>query len=114
MLIIGEMIDANTAVSLGIIAVVLAVLGFVATIHYRQSRLESSMDALQNQVGRLETDLREELRAMRVEFREELRGEIQREGQVTRGEIKRLLDALTTHEHDADGQVVFRIPPSGD
>ena len=40
---------------------------------------------------------------MRVESREDLRTE-----------TDRLIDVLTAHGHDADGQVVFRIPPTAD
>ena len=46
-------------------------------------------------------EFREDMRELRNELREEIRTGTQR-----------ILDALITHEHDSDGHVFFRVPPT--
>ena len=38
---------------------------------------------------------------------------IRSESEKNRAEIRRLYDAIMSHTHAADGNVVFRVPPSG-
>ena len=33
------------------------------------------------------------------------------EHEVTRAEIRRVVEAIASHTHDADGTTIFRIPP---
>ena len=62
----------------------------------------------------MRAEIRENSRQLREEMREsnqQLRELIRSESEATRAEIRRLADALVSHHHEADGSIVFRIPP---
>ena len=49
-----------------------------------------------------------------IRMHDQSRAENVRMHEETRADIRRVLDALVTHSHDADGPVFFRIPPGTD
>jgi hypothetical protein len=55
-----------------------------------------------------------EARAEYIRMHDQSRAENVRMHEETRADIRRVLDALVTHSHDADGPVFFRIPPGTD
>jgi hypothetical protein len=55
-----------------------------------------------------------EARAENIRMHDQSRAENVRMHEETRADIRRVLDALVTHSHDADGPVFFRIPPGTD
>ena len=73
-----------------------------------QMRLDSQES--KEQMRLLEDRIREDMRFQEERTRELIRSE----SEATRAEIRRLADALVSHHHEADGSVVFRIPPPQD
>ena len=70
---------------------------------------------------RLREEMREEMRENSRQLREEMRESnqqlrelIRSESESTRAEIRRLADALVSHHHEADGSILFRVPPPQD
>ena len=56
------------------------------------------------------------MQALRDAVGHELRTLEQRMNQnheTLRSDIRRLFDAMVSHTHDTDGNVVFRVPPAG-
>ena len=110
------------------VALLIAFVGVNARIFTRLGGLEQGFELLRNDYKELREDnrqLREEMRADNRQLREEMRAEIREsnqqlrelirsESEATRAEIRRLADALVSHHHEADGSIVFRIPPPQD
>ena len=110
------------------VALLIAFVGVNARIFTRLGGLEQGFELLRNDYKELREDnrqLREEMRADNRQLREEMRAEIREsnqqlrelvrsESEATRAEIRRLVDALVSHHHEADGSIVFRIPPPQD
>ena len=122
-------LDGPTAtVIASMAAVLIAFVGFVASVHFRLGKLEKGHEVLEKGQEDLRADnaaLREQVRADNQQLREEMRAEIREsnqqlrelirsESEATRAEIRRLADALVSHHHEADGSIVFRIPPPQD
>jgi len=131
---------AIVAASIGAgVALLIAFIGVIARIFDRLGQLERGFGMLRDDYQHLRADnqqlreemradnqqLREEMRADNRQLREEMRAEIREsnqqlrelirsESEATRGEIRRLADALVSHHHEADGSIVFRIPPPQD
>lgn len=73
----------------------------------RFERLEETMEKVSSDMER-----RFELSASDMERRFERSEETMRvEHEVTRAEIRRVVEAIASHTHDADGTTIFRIPP---
>lgn len=121
------------------VALLIAFVGVNARIFTRLGGLEQGFELLRDDYKELREDnrqlreemradnqqLREEMRADNRQLREEMRAEIREsnqqlrelirsESEATRAEIRRLADALVSHHHEADGSIVFRIPPPQD
>ena len=121
------------------VALLIAFIGVNARIFTRLGGLEQGFELLRDDYKELREDnrqLREEMRADNRQLREEMRAEIREssqqlreemresnqqlrqlirsESEATRAEIRRLADALVSHHHQADGSIVFRIPPPQD
>ena len=86
--------DDNTVIGT-MIGLVVATVGFIAIIYYRQGRLEEgivdlrqNIERLDNEVREMRREFREELRESLQGMREDLRAEIRRESETTRAEIK--------------------------
>ena len=148
-------LDGPTATVIAAMAAVLiAFVGFVASVHFRLGKLEKGHEVLEKGQEDLRADnaalreqvradnqqlreemrennrqlreemreemrennrqLREEMRENNRQLREEMRELIRSESEATRTEIRRLVDALVSHHHEADGSIVFRIPPPQD
>lgn len=77
-----------------------------------QTREQMRLDSQESreQMRLLEDRIREDMRLQEERTRELIRSE----SEATRAEIRRLADALVSHHHEADGSVVFRIPPPQD
>ena len=120
---------AIVAASIGAgVALLIAFIGINARIFDRLGRLEQGFGMLRDDYQHLREDnrqlreeMREDNRRLREEMREEMRENNQQlrelissESEATRGEIRRLADALVSHHHEADGSIVFRIPPPQD
>ena len=104
-------------------------IAMVVAVYFRQGGVEKSLESLGKGIERLDAkdkelrqefqaglretreDLRTEIRQTREDLRQEPRAEIQRDGEITRAEIRRVLEAVASHEHDADGGIIFRVPP---
>ena len=73
----------------------------------RFERLEETMEKVSSDMER-----RFERSASDMERRFERSEETMRvEHEVTRAEIRRVVEAIASHTHDADGTTIFRIPP---
>ena len=73
----------------------------------RFERFEETMEKVSSDMER-----RFELSASDMERRFERSEETMRvEHEVTRAEIRRVVEAIASHTHDADGTTIFRIPP---
>ncbi|MYC35859.1 MAG: hypothetical protein F4X66_02940 [Chloroflexi bacterium] len=109
---------AIVAASIGAgVALLIAFIGVNARIFDRLGKLERGFGMLRDDYQHLRADnrqLREEMRAEIRESNQQLRELIRSESEATRGEIRRLADALVSHHHEADGSIVFRIPPPQD
>ncbi len=109
---------AIVAASIGAgVALLIAFVGVNARIFTRLGGLEQGFELLRDDYKELREDnrqLREEMRAEIRESNQQLRELIRSESEATRGEIGRLADALVSHHHEADGSIVFRIPPPQD
>ena len=113
-------------------ALVIAFLGLISSIHYRLGKLDNSYgllpaenekirELISSEVRQLRSEneqTREQMRLQEERTREEMRLQEERtrelirsESEATRAEIRRLADALVSHHHEADGSIVFRIPP---
>ena len=77
----------DTSVMVGsMVALFVTVIGLLAAFYFRLGSLESDVKGLGNT--------------------------IQRENETPREGIHSLTDVLVSHDHSADGQPVFRVPPS--
>ena len=77
----------DTSVMVGsMVGTFLTLFGLITAVYLRLGNLESKVKGLDNT--------------------------IQRESKSTREEIRSMTDALVSHDHSADGQPVFRVPPS--
>ncbi len=90
--------DGPTATTIAALLVVLiAVVGFVGSVHYRLGKQEKNDELLAQEIPHS----REVSDAQHAE---------------TMSEIRRLIDALSTHRHETDGETIFRVqipaPPS--
>jgi hemerythrin len=73
----------------------------------RFERFEETMEKVSSDMER-----RFERSASDMERRFERSEETMRvEHEVTRAEIRRVVEAIASHTHDADGTTIFRIPP---
>lgn len=87
--------DGPTATVIPSLAVVLtAVVGFVGSVHYRLGKQEKNDELLAQEIKHS----REVSEAQHAE---------------TMSEIRRLIDALSTHRHETDGETIFRVPLRG-
>ena len=94
-------LDGPTATVIAAMAAVLiAFVGFVATVHLRLGRLEKGHEVLENG--------QKDLRADNAALRELVRSE----SEQTRTEIRRLAEAMLSHYHDEDGNTKFSVPPA--
>jgi hypothetical protein len=133
-------IDGPTATIIAAsVALMLAIMGFIGVVNSRLGKLEAGQQALSEKVDTHHSEnlrMHEETRAQNLRMHEETRAENVRMysearaenirmhdqsraenvrmHEETRADIRRVLDALVTHSHDADGPVFFRIPPGTD
>ncbi len=122
-------IDGPTATIIAAsVALMLAIMGFIGVVNPRLGKLEAGQQALSEKVDthhsenlRMHKETRAEnlrmhevTQAENIRMHEEARAENVRMHEETRADIRRVLDALVTHSHDADGPVFFRIPPGTD
>lgn len=85
-------IDGPTATIIASLVIVLiAVVGFVGSVHYRLGKQEKNDELLAQEIRHS----REVSDAQHAE---------------TMLEIRRLIDALSTHRHETDGETIFRVP----
>ena len=66
---------------------------------------------LQRTEDRLRQEFRDALRDTEERLREEVRHSEERLGELFRNEIRRLTDAFAVHSHEANGTIIYRIPP---
>ena len=66
---------------------------------------------LQRTEDRLRQEFREELRNTEERLRDQIRAESEATREATRNEIRRLTDAFAVHSHEANGTIIYRIPP---
>ena len=106
-------------------AVLIAVIGLIASVHYRLGKLEKGQEALAQEDARTREMVAQENAHTRemvaqgdAHTRELIMQEIaaQRERSdaqhmETMSAIQRLTDAVLSHSHDTDGAIRFRIPP---
>ena len=109
-----------TAVA-GIIAAIIAVIGLAATAIYRIGKLSEAtariplemkieLQRIHDRIGQHEAlvDQRFLSHEELIRHNEEL---IRSEGERTREQIRNLQQAIMSHSHDEDGNIIFRIPP---
>ena len=131
------MSPAELAAIAGIFAAIVALIGLVATAIFRIGKLTEATDRfpiemraesqrIHDRINEHETLNREqfrhneELAEERFRRNEELAEErarrieslIRSEGERNRELIRNLQQAIMSHSHDEDGNVIFRIPPS--
>ena len=88
-------IDGPTATIIAaLVVVLLAVAGFVGSVHYRLGKQEKNNELLAQEIKHS----REVAEAQHTD---------------TMSEIRRLIDALSTHRHETDGETIFRVPIGG-
>ena len=88
-------IDGPTATIIASLVIVLiAVVGFVGSVHYRLGKQEKN----------------DELLAQEIRHSREVS---ETQHAETMSEIRRLIDALSTHRHETDGETIFRVPLRG-
>ena len=104
----------------GLTAAALAIIGLAVRAIYSMGKLTRDVQALREAVGIELQAHREaqslELQGLRDAVGYELRALEQRMNQnheILRSDIRRLFDAMVSHYHDTDGNVVFRVPPAG-
>ena len=89
--------------------VVITFLVLAASVIFRIGRLTQKVEDL-------DISLRKEMAHHREVLGQEIRASEQRinhNHELIRADIQRLFDAMASHTHDTDGNVVFRVPPSG-
>ena len=77
-------------------------------------RLSDKIDALRAETQAENARLSDKIDALRTEMHSEnarLSDKMDAHHSETMREIRRLVDALISHSHDADGSIIFRIPP---
>ena len=106
-------------------AVLIAVIGLIASVHYRLGKLEKGQEALAQEDARTREMVAQEnahTREMVAQGDAHTRELIMQEIAVLRersdaqhsetmSAIQRLTDAFLSHSHDTDGTIRFRIPP---
>jgi hypothetical protein len=112
----------------GLAAVIIAVIGLAATAIYRIGKLTEAANRLPQEMhaefqriyDRISQN--ESLAEERFQRHEELirhneelirhnEDLIRSEGERTREQIRNLQQAIMSHSHDEDGNIIFRIPP---
>lgn len=116
-----------TAVA-GTIAAIIAVIGLAATAIYRIGKLSEAtariplemkieLQRIHDRIGQHEALVDQRFRSHEelirhnealIRHNEEL---IRSEGERTREQIRNLHQAIMSHSHDEDGNIIFRIPP---
>ena len=108
-----------------VIAGAVTIFGSMALVYHRLGKLEQAVEAnrelQQAESGRLSDKmdadygrLSDKIDALRTEMHAEnarLSDKMDAQHAETMREIRRLVDALISHSHDADGSIIFRIPP---
>ena len=126
----------------GLTAAALAIIGLAVRAIYSMGELSRDVQALRETVGielqahreaqSLELQAHKEAQSLELQAHKEaqslelqglrdavgyeLRALEQRMNQnheILRSDIRRLFDAMVSHYHDTDGNVVFRVPPAG-
>ena len=105
-------------------AVLIAVIGLIASVHYRLGKLEKGQEALaqedahtremisQNrEIAAQENAHTRELIALIMREIAALRERSDAQHAETMAAIQRLTDAFLSHSHDTDGAIRFSIPP---
>ena len=84
-------------------AVLIAVIGLIASVHYRLGKLEKGQETLAQEDAHTRELIMQEIAALRE------RSDAQHA--ETMSAIQRLTDAFLSHSHDTDGSIRFSIPP---
>ena len=99
-------------------AVLIAVIGLIASVHYRLGKLEQGQEDLAANQEKGDADTREMVIRENAHTRELIMQEIaalrersDAQHAETMGAIQPLTDAFLSHSHDTDGTIRFRIPP---
>ena len=79
-----------------VIAGAVAIFGSMALVYHRLGKLEQAVEANRELQQAENARLSDKMDTQHAE---------------TMREIRRLVDALISHSHDADGSIIFRIPP---
>ena len=116
----------------GLVAVIIAAIGLAATAIYRIGKLSEASERLPREmyaefqriherIGQGEELAGQRFRSVeesteaRFRHNEELirhnEDLIRSEGERTREQIRNLQQAIMSHSHDEDGNIIFRIPP---
>ena len=99
-------------------AVLIAVIGLIASVHYRLGKLEKGQEALAQEDARTRemaaqenAHTRELLSQLIMQEIAALRERSDAQHAETMSAIQRLTDAFLSHSHDTDGTIRFSIPP---
>ena len=106
-------------------AVLIAVIGLIASVHYRLGKLEKGQEALAQEDARTREMIsqnremaaqenahtRELLSQLIMQEIASLRERSDAQHAETMAAIQRLTDAFLSHSHDTDGSIRFRVPP---
>ena len=98
-------------------ALIAATVVFVVSsfnIVYRLGKLEKGAEDMEKALIKAATDTEKALVKAATDTErhfERLEETMRVEHEVTRAEIRRVVEAIASHTHDADGTTIFRIPP---
>jgi len=106
-------------------AVLIAVIGLIASVHYRLGKLEKGQESLAQEDARTREMVAQEnahtremvaqgdahTRELIMQEIAALRERSDAQHAETMSAIQRLTDAFLSHSHDTDGTIRFRIPP---
>ena len=95
-------------------AVLIAVIGLIASVHYRLGKVEEGQKTLaQEDAHTREILVKEDAHTRELIMQEiaALRERSDAQHAETMAAINRLTDAFLSHSHDTDGTIRFSIPP---
>lgn len=91
------------------LATAVALLGFVAVVYFKLGKLEQGLAASRELTLSESRRLSDKMDADYTRLSDKMDAQ----HAETMGAIQRLTDAFLSHHHEADGTIIFRIPPSG-
>ena len=98
-----------------IAGVVFTFLVMVASVIYRIGRLTQSVDDVKSTMLLYKESLQEQMEYHRTTLAlqmQSLEERMNHNHEILRSDIQRLFDAMASHTHDTDGNIIFRVLPS--